>query len=153
MQQHWVLGPQPAFGEDPNRQSMGTRTKAQKMPVSPSPEQCFESSHISVGCRTVRQSRVVMPSPPFQNRKKKRNKKAPLQVRFPYLAPFLSSAVKKGQPTLYNFLIGLKFLPDSFCIWRAGEGRASPAELGMIVTEIDSHPTLRWAGHGVLIKQ
>ena len=56
----WVLGPQPAQRLERTQTShqWEGEQKPRKMPVSPSPKQHFQSSHISIGWRTRRQSGV-----------------------------------------------------------------------------------------------
>ena len=150
----WVLGPQPA-------QRLERTQTSHQWEGEQEPRKCqfhqvlssVSSLHTSLSDGGSGGSQVcdAFPHQAEQNRNKPWSEKALFHRPFRYRAPFLSQAVKKEQPTLHNFLIRLGFLPGSFRLWRAGEGRASPAESGMIVTEIGSHPALEWAEHGILV--
>lgn len=121
------LGSQPGFGEDTNQQSTGKRTNVQK---NASVTKCWAVFWVFMnlyqgGGQEGRGSQIYLCLPLIlPNWNVLGLRKFLSRGTFIYLAPFLSPAVKKEQPTLPNFSIILKLLPSAFLIWRDGDGRA-----------------------------
>lgn len=124
------LGFQPGFGEDVKPAVNGNKNKSpENATASPRAEQYFQSAHISVRVETWEAGKCSHGFPSFCRTEMCPGlRKSFSRCMWVYLAPFLSSAVRKEQPTLHNFSIMLKFLPGTFCISRGEEGRAWLAE-------------------------